>query len=372
MKFDKAMVTDLVKLSTFLISTGLATLLLATLLANGLFSSGTEYKAMFSDVTGVSKGDDVRVAGVAVGSVKGVDIIDRTKAVVTFVVDEDVPLTANTNADIRFRNLVGQRYMALTQGSDGARSALKAGETIPMERTDEALDLNVLFNGFKPLFEGLSPDDINKLALELIKVLQGEGGNVKTLLASTSSVTQTLADRDKLIGDVITNLSQVLDTVGDNDEELSETIDTLQQFTTGLKEDRGAILGSLDSISELTVTTADLLTDARAPLKDDIGEVNRLAKGLNTPSNKQKLSETLQITPIKYKKLGNTATTGGFFNFYLCQLRGTIELPAIPALELDEPQEFTLGDPESGVNLPSENRCDEETFAGTGEEDTRR
>lgn len=332
MKLDRESVSALVKLTVFLVVTGMATLLLALLLSNGNFGKRYEYKAAFADVTGVTKGDDVRIAGVAVGNVRKIEIFDRDKAIVTFGVDADTPLTENTNVQIRFRNLIGQRYFALTQGSDGAKSTLKPGSTIPASRTQEALDLNVLFNGFKPIFQALSPKDTNKLAYELIQTIQGEGGNVKNLLASTSSLTNTLAGRDKLIGDVITNLSEVLDTVGSRDEQLTATIDTLQQFVTGLKNDREAILGSVDSISNLSVETADLLRQGRPALTEDIKQLNRLTANLSKKDNLRTLSDKIQILPIKMNKLGNNASYGSEFDFFLCAVKGNIVIPIIPGL----------------------------------------
>lgn len=332
MKLDRESFSALVKLTIFMVVTGMATLLLGLLLSNGNFSKRYEYKAAFTDVTGVTKGDDVRIAGVAVGSVKKIEVVNRDKAIVTFGVDVDTPLTENTNVQIRFRNLVGQRYFALTQGSDGAKSTLKPGSTIPETRTKEALDLNVLFNGFKPVFQALSPKDTNKLAYELIQTVQGEGGNVERLLASTSSLTNTLAGRDKLIGDVITNLSEVLDTVGSRDKQLTDTIDTLQQFVTGLKNDRGAILGSIDSISGLSVETADLLEQGRPALTEDVKQLNRLTANLSKKKNLKALSDTIQILPIKMSKLGNNASYGSEFNFFLCSVNGNIVIPAIPGL----------------------------------------
>ena len=117
----------LLKLSGFIAVTGGCTFLLMLILGNGSFAARNEYKAVFTDVTGVAKGDDVRVAGVAVGSISKVEIVNRDKALVTFGVDADTPLTQNTNVTIKFRNLVGQRYLALTQGSEGAKTLLKPG-----------------------------------------------------------------------------------------------------------------------------------------------------------------------------------------------------------------------------------------------------
>lgn len=350
MKLDKESFAALVKLLVFLVVTGGATVVLALLLTNGSFADRNEYRAVFSDVTGVVKGDDVRIAGVAVGSVRSVEVIDRDKALVVFGVNKDTPLTENTNVQIRFRNLVGQRYFALTQGAEGAKATLRPGSVIPESRTKEALDLNVLFNGFKPVFEGLSPADTNKLSFELVQTLQGEGGTIEQLLGRTSSLTNTLAGRDKLIGDVITNLSEVLDMVGDRDKELTETIDTLQQFATGLKNDREAILGSIDSVSDLAVETADLLEGVRPPLTEDIKQLRRLTAGLSTDKNKKQLADALQILPIKMTKAANTATYGTYYNFFLCDFEGNIDVPPIPGILPEGTKLKVFGDEGMHVN----------------------
>ena len=328
-QIDRESMGALAKLSIFFALTGVSTLVLALTLSNGSFADRTSYKAMFSDVTGMAKGDDVRIAGVAVGSVQDIKIVDRDKALVTFGVDSSTPLTANTNATIKFRNLVGQRYIALTQGADGARTTLRANSTIPESRTQEALDLNVLLNGFKPVFQALSPTDTNKFAYEIVQTLQGESGNVENLLARTSSLTNTLAGRDKLIGDVINNLSEVLDTVGSRDKELSDTILTLQQFVTGLKDDKDAILDSVDSISDLTDQTSDLLVQGRPALTEDITQLNALTKNLSSKRNINTLTNSIKILPIKLSKLGNLSSSGSEFNFYLCNIKGSITVPEV-------------------------------------------
>lgn len=328
-QIDRESISAMVKLGFFFAFTGLSTLILAITLSNGSFGDRHQYKAVFGDVTGMAKGDDVRIAGVAVGSVSKVEIVNRDKALVTFGVDSDVPLTANTNATIKFRNLVGQRYIALTQGASGAKTILKTGSTIPQERTKDALDLNVLLNGFKPVFQALSPSDTNKFAYEIVQTLQGESGTVENLLARTSSLTNTLAGRDQLIGDVITNLSTVLDTVGSRDKELTDTIDTLQQFVTGLKDDRNAILDSVDGISDLTDETSDLLVQGRPALTEDIKQLNALTKNLSSERNLSTIQNSIQILPIKLNKLGTLASSGSEFNFYLCQIKGSITIPKI-------------------------------------------
>jgi phospholipid/cholesterol/gamma-HCH transport system substrate-binding protein len=323
---DKKTSGDLVKLLVFVLVTSLATGVLIVTIGGLNFSSSRTYKAIFEDATGVLKGDDIRVAGVKVGSVEGVEVTDRTRALVTFKVDESTVLTEATHATIKYRNLVGQRYIALTQ-EVGSSQRLGDGDEIPISRTAPALDLTVLFNGFKPLFQALSPADINQLSYEIVQVFQGEGGTLESLLGHTASVTNTLAQRDQVISQLIDNLNEVLDHLGDRDKQLNQLITTFSTFVKGLKGDRQAILGSLDQISDLSVETAGLVKGIRSPLVSDIKQLRRLTS--NVQANKGELDRALQVLPIKLEKIGRTATYGSWFNFYLCQFQGKVKLPGI-------------------------------------------
>lgn len=324
---DKRTQGDLIKLITFIVVTTLATGVLVILIGNISFEPTRTYKAVFSDATGVVKGDDIRVAGVKVGSVKDVEIVDRTRARVTFTVEESTTVTRSSTAQIKYRNLVGQRYISLTQGV-GDISQLPEDSTIQLDKTQPALDLTVLFNGFKPLFKALSPAEVNKLSAEIIQVFQGEGGNIEGLLRSTGSVTQTLANRDQLIGEVISNLNSVLTTIGDRDVELSNLITQFRAFIGGLADDKDAILGSLDSISRLTQETADITTGIRPGLVASIKGLREVATNLN--KGRSEIDRALQILPIKLEKIGRTAIYGSFFNFFLCEFKAKVILPTGP------------------------------------------
>ncbi len=314
----------LIKFSVFAAVTVLATAVLAATIVNVSFTAENTYKAVFSDVTSLEEGDDIRVAGVRVGEVKDIRIKDRTLAEVTFTVSEDRPLLTSTHAVIRYRNLVGQRYIALTEGAgDGTR--LPPGGRIPLSRTEPALDLNALLNGFKPLFAALSPKDVNQLATEIIKTLQGEGGTVNSLLAHTASLTTNLADRDELIGSVIDNLNEVLGTLDKRGARFSALLKQLQRVISGLSADRKPIGDSLENIGALTEATSGLLEDARPALRDDIAELTDLTGTLN--ENEKTVEGVLKRLPNKLNKLTRTASYGSWFNFYLCDFDGRIVLP---------------------------------------------
>jgi phospholipid/cholesterol/gamma-HCH transport system substrate-binding protein len=315
----------LIKLSIFAAVTIVLTGFLAGAL--GAFApDGTRYRARFTDVTGVLPGDDVRIAGVKVGQVATIKLVGAGTAELAFTVQDAIPVPANVHATIRYRNLVGQRYVALTNEA-GSAVALPRDGLIPLAQTSPALDLTVLFNGFRPLFTALDPQQVNSLAYEIIQVFQGEAGTVSGLLAHTASLTSTLADRESVINRVITNLNTVLATLDEHRDQLSGSIAALQQFVSGLAADRKAIGDAVANIAGVTTATAGLLRDARPDLRADIDQLGTLSGTL--AANQDVLNQTLSRLPGEYRALTGTASDGSWFNFYVCELDGSVTLPVV-------------------------------------------
>ena len=317
-----------IKLGVFTVVSVLVTGLLAAIMGNIGFGSGTEYQAVFSTASMIEKGDDVRVAGVSVGEVKKVEHYNRNNAVVTFRVKSDLPLTTASRAEVRFLNLVGDRYLALEEGAAQDAKRLEAGDTIPIDQTSPALDLTTLFNGFKPLFQALTPEQVNELSMNLVQVLQGEGGTIQGLLQKTASLTSTLADRDQLIGEVIDNLNTTLATVDSRSQQVTELVVELKGWLSDLADDRELIGSSLDNISQLTVEVADLLRGARPVLKSDIANLRRLATLLNKKQNQQVIKELFDRLPESMTDQTRTGTYGSWYSYYVCGFSGEIKLPA--------------------------------------------
>ena len=305
------------RFAIFAVVTVLATALLAVTISNVDTRSSKKYAAVISDAANVISGDEVRLAGVRVGTVNGVSLYDGRYAKVDFSVVDSVPLTTTTRIEVRYRNLIGQRYLAVVDGAGNGRT-LAAGATIPMSRTSPALNLTTLFNGFRPLLTGLDPADVNQLSYQLVQVLQGEGGTVTNLFRQVGSLTNSLADRDRLIGSVIDNLDASLGPIAAHDRQLSALIGNVQTFISGLSRDRHAIGQSLVSIDHLTGATASLLHDARPALADDIKSLGVLAEKLDAPKTKAVLRHFLTYTPFKLKVATPEASYGAFLNFYVC------------------------------------------------------
>ncbi|AGM07426.1 MlaD family protein [Amycolatopsis keratiniphila] len=302
----------------FFVITAVATGILAITIANSGVGTTVGYTARFTDATSVNPGDEVRMSGVRIGQVDSVGVVERRLADVRFSVENKRRLTAGATVTIRYRNLVGQRYLSIDPGPDGP-APLDEGALIPPERTHPALDLTALFNGFKPLFQALSPSDVNQLSFEIVQVLQGEGSTIDSLIEHTASLTNTLAGKDQVIGQVIGNLNTVLDTLNSQGDQFDKLVDVTAQLVSGLAGDAKPIGQAIGGLGELTTATADLLQDGRAPLKDSINTLGDLSKNLadNTPVFEQFLANL----PKKLDRMGAMVSYGSWFNFYLCSVK---------------------------------------------------
>jgi phospholipid/cholesterol/gamma-HCH transport system substrate-binding protein len=257
----------------------------------------------------------VRIAGVEVGKVKAVSVGPDGTAHVQFAADDSVVLTEGTRAAIRWADMIGGRYLSLEEGAGGAQR-MDAGDTIPVARTEPALDLDALIGGFRPLFRALNPDQVNALSGQLIQAFQGQGDTIASFLEQTAAVTATLADRDALIGQVITNLNTVLGSFGDQSENFGKAVDSLSELVEGLAGRRTDISDAVAHIDAASSSIADLVSQARPPLKTVVAQTDRAA-GI-VVADHEYFDNLINTLPDTYQVLARQGIYGDYFSFYLC------------------------------------------------------
>ncbi len=305
------------RLAVFMVVCTLGLIAMLAIFAQLRFGEESPYKARFSNVSGLESGNFVRIAGVEVGKVKRISIQDDGTAVVEFSADNSVVLTEGTKAVVRYQNLIGGRYLALEEGPGGPRQ-LKSGDTIPLVRTSPALDLDALIGGFRPLFHALDPNQINALSSELIKAFQGEGATIGSFLARTAALTNTLADRDQLIGQVIGNLNTVLGSLGDQSTQFAKTVDSLSQLLATLANRKRDISNGIAYANAAAGSIADLLAKGRPPLTKIVEQTDRTAALIL--ADHDYFDDYLNTLPDAYQMLNRQGLYGDFFSFYLCDL----------------------------------------------------
>ncbi|MGY4711497.1 MCE family protein [Mycolicibacterium sp. CBM1] len=305
------------RLVAFVTVCALGTFALVAIFGQFRFEDQQTYKAEFVSVSGLQGGNFVRVAGVEVGKVRHITITPRGTAMVEFSADKSVLLTEGTRALVRFEDVYGGRYVALEEGA-GDTKRLPPGATIPLQRTEPALDFDALIGGFRPLFRALNPEQVNALTGQLISALQGQGTSLKSFLAQTAELTGGLADRDQLIGEVITNLNTVLGSLGAKSDQFTKGVDALSELVHALASRKTAIADGIASADDAAVTVADLLGQIRTPLKETVAQTDR--SSAIVVADHEYFDNLLATLPDSYKILGRQGLYGSFFAFYLCDL----------------------------------------------------
>jgi phospholipid/cholesterol/gamma-HCH transport system substrate-binding protein len=322
----------LIKLSLFLALAAVVTVWVAAVTAEYRPGGRETYVAIFDDVSGLTPGDDVRIAGVDVGKVTEIEVQPDNTVRVRFDVRDDQELTTATHATIQYRNLTGDRIILLTQGR-GHAQVMGVGGTIPVSQTASALDLDTLLNGFRPLFAGLSPSEINELSGQVVQVLQGQQSAVATLVNHVASVTTTIGSREELIGQVVRNLNSVMGAVDENSGSLGELVDGLGALLVGLDKQDTQLLDAAVEIDRFTRETTALLVGARGDAREDLEALLVVARGVNRKT--ATLEQVLAALARHYPAMQSTASYGNFYNTFICGIRIQTDLGTGPWIESD-------------------------------------
>ncbi|MFC9659463.1 MlaD family protein [Nocardia sp. NPDC127606] len=304
-------------LSVFVVLALIATYTIWSTLQRSVPGDTHRYSATFTDVLGLRTGDDVRIAGVRVGRVDAIELVDRRHAEVTLSVQSRQHLSTTTKALIRYQNLIGQRYVALALG-DSVGEPLPAGGSIPLERTESSFDVSTMLSGFEPLFSLLQPDEVNSLSETLVQALQGDGVSLSALITQAAALATTFSERDEILGAVISNLSDVIASLAHRSGELETLITQSRALVSGLYEQGAVLQGAVTGIAESTTKLTDLIAEvapgmAQAQQQAGQGVELLLANG-------ERLDRSAIELPLILSGLARISGNGTYVNTYICSL----------------------------------------------------
>jgi phospholipid/cholesterol/gamma-HCH transport system substrate-binding protein len=319
----------LTKLAVFTLVAVVATVVVTASLLNLSSKTTRPFSALFTNASGLQTGDDVDIAGVQVGTVTGIQL-SGLRALVNFTVDTDQRFSSTTHVDIDYENLLGQQLLELVPGKSIGHE-LGEGTTIPTSRTAPALDLTSIFNGFQPLFNALSPHQVNALTGSIINVFQGESGTIGDLVSQTTTLTSNLVQRQQLIGAVIDNLDKVAGTLGTHNQQLVSMVDQFNSLVTGLAGERNQLGSTVSNLSGLTSTVSGLISQSQPSLDQAI--TGLISASHTVAGDQSELDGVLTGLPSFIATLDKISNSGSFLSVYICDLtinvQGTADLNAV-------------------------------------------
>ena len=286
-----------------------AALALIVLAAAGLVLRNVAHKpttitAVFTSATAIYPGDEVRVAGVKVGTIKAIEP-QGTTARMTLAVDRTVPIPADARAVIVSQNLVGSRYVQLAPafGADGdtSRPTLPDGAVIDTDRTAVPVEWDQIKTQLMRLSTDLGPSagvstsSVGRFIDSAATALDGNGDKLRETIRQLSGLSRTLAEGSGDISGIITNLQTFVTVLRDSNVQIVQFQDRLATVSSVLDGSRSDLDAALTNLSSAVVDVKRFVAGSR---KQTSEQVERLADVVrNISDNQMALKNLLHVAP---------------------------------------------------------------------------
>ncbi|MDO9378216.1 MAG: MCE family protein [Nocardioidaceae bacterium] len=298
---------------------GLVSLSIIALMILGAFRAdrlpviggGNTYYADFSEAGGLKSGNEVRLAGVAVGSVKSIALRgDRVR--VELLLDEGVAFGEQSGAEIRVRTLLGAMFVAITPDGDGQ---LPTEAVIPVERTVAPYDVVQAFSGLSETADRIDTDQLATALDTVSEVANGSPEEFQGTIAGVSALSRKIAARDEQIGTLLQNLEKVSGVLASRNTELAKLFRDGDVLFRAVAARRAQIHDLLVATQQLSTQLRGLIADTKADLTPALRNLDGVVQVLR--KNQDSLDESLQVSGDFYRLFGNTLSNGPWFDSYI-------------------------------------------------------
>lgn len=274
-----------------------------------LFGETTGYQAVLPDATGLFVNDEVKVAGVRVGRVTGISL-ERGEAVVSFALERDLALRSTTRTGMRWRNVLGQKYLYLYPGTEG--SVLEEGDRLPSANAVGSAEVGALLNAVAPVLRAIDPAQANRFVATLNDALAGNEERVRDLLSSSAVLARDLGAADEQVGSLIENLDTVVGAVADRDDEVNALITNVASVSESLAERKGDIDALVVNLLAVQDAFNDLLEERQGDLEGAVDDLDVITTVLG--QHRDDLEEGLATFPSGLAPYHQISAYGQWFN----------------------------------------------------------
>jgi phospholipid/cholesterol/gamma-HCH transport system substrate-binding protein len=321
----KQMLYTVLKLISFFALCAVFTAYLAFTIGNiHLFEHTYKLSATFDDATGLLRDDNVKVAGVVVGKVNSVTI-DQGKAKVTFTVKDSVKVPSDSEAAIRWRNLIGQRYVYLYPGTGS--TVLRDGNSVG--KTRSVVDVGELFNRLGPIVQAIDPKQVNTFLDAITEALNGNTDKVKESIDNLAVVAQSLGSRDEAIGRLVDNVNTVAGAINDRDAQIRTVLDNLVLISQTFSQNTDVLNTAVTELGDFSDNFGSLLANNQTQIDHIIANLNAVLDEVKVKL--PVLDSTLGGLDTAAKTLFNASRYGEWLNQVIpCGALLNVNGPVVP------------------------------------------
>ncbi|MFT3900968.1 MAG: MCE family protein [Gordonia sp. (in: high G+C Gram-positive bacteria)] len=306
-----------------------------------ILGAGPRYTAEFNEAAGLQKGNEVRVAGIKVGTVDSVDLNkDGNKVLVRFNAN-DTWIGDQTQASIQIKTLLGQKFLGLTP-----RGSKAADPSVPLKDTIEPYDVIAAFSDASNQLTELDTDKVSESLDALSTAFSGTAGDFGPALTGLSRLSQTIAKRDQDIQKLLSATKTTSKILADRNEEFVSLIAGTGQLLDELNKRQQSISTLLESTTQLSKSLSGIVKDNQAQVGPALKSLQQVAGLL--AKQKTNLNRSIESLAPFYRLYGNVLGNGRWFESMVTNLIP----PALPQQNTTRPpnmvKQFNNGGTEAG------------------------
>jgi phospholipid/cholesterol/gamma-HCH transport system substrate-binding protein len=294
----------------------IAALLLLAFNAQDLpvIGGGSSYSAALTEAGGIKPDDDVRIAGVKVGKVTGVDLEDGHVRV-DFRITEDVAFGPATSASIRMKTLLGEKYVAL---EPKGRGEMEEGAQIPLSRTVSSYDVVNAFTDLTTTTERIDTEQLSASLDVLATEFKDSPAHVRATLDGLSRLSRTVASRDAELASLLERANSVSGLVASRNAQVDKLVTDADLLMVELSKRREDIRTLFANTRALADQLTALSQENRAQLRPALDELHRTLSLLQ--KHDADLQKTIQLMAPFTRVYANTLGNGRWFDTWVSNL----------------------------------------------------
>lgn len=275
-----------------------------------IIGGGDIYYADFSEIGGLHKGNEVRIAGITVGKVAGTELIGD-KVAVKMRIKTDARLGNKTAATVALRTLLGATYIAIDPEGSGE---MPPGSHIPNDRTTEPYDVVAAFTDLSHTTDQLDLKNLAKAIAIIGDIADSTPKEFSSAINGLADVSQTLGSRDKQINILLDSLTRASTVLNQHSAQIESLLKDSDQLFAAVAARRASIHNLLVAAQDISTQLSALVRSSRADLKPALDRLTKITQLLK--ANQSALDEALRLSPSFYSAFADTLGSGPWFDVY--------------------------------------------------------
>ena len=288
---------------------------------------GTTYEAEFSEAAGLRPDDEVRVAGIKVGEVTDVELVQdggADRVLVSFRV-ADAWLGDATTAAIKLKTLLGRKFLALFPTG---RTTLDPDTPIPLDRTVTPYDVTAAFEGLANTAGAIDTEQLARSFRTISDTFADSPEHVRSALDGLRALSETIASRDDQLAELLDNTRTVTRTLAGSNDEVDTLLDDGDLLLTELSNRRQAIHDLLTGTTELAGQLSGLVADNQRQLAPALSQLDTVTGILQRYATN--IDRSLRLAGPYFRLVNNATGSGRWFDTYICGLVPENRHPCVP------------------------------------------